>query len=584
MPRCGFFAIVFTLWTYAASAQAPALNLVYPPVAQPGVEAELRLLGQNFGPGCTLYLPFAAQAKLTHAGGETAVFTFKPAADTAPGVYPIRVRSPLGISNLRLLLVSPAAIVREKEPNNRWTEANPVKLPALLVGELSHPSTDVETFRFAAQAKQRLTFASATRRLGLSPDLLLRLRDAKGRELAYVNNTPGMRGDELLDYTIQQDGDYILEVHNASFNNTAWTNLFCVHAGEWNYAQAVFPLGGKRGAKTQFTVYDRDAKPRTYDVRLPDDPWLDEWRLPLDDYPAALSWPIALGDGPQWLEDDLRAEAADGHSARLPGPGTAHGRIAKSGEEDHYFLAVKPGQRWRVRAQAYFLGSPLDGHLMVLDPTAKKVLAHNHDEEYRGNIDPGLEFTVPEGVEQVAVVIQDTFRRGGLAFAYRLTVEHGGPDFYLALGVEGFRPLNTRERLMDHADTLSLPIGKPVTLPITARRSKKQAPHFSGPVQGYDGPIRLTAHGVPKGVVVTESMIPAHADRGELTVTAGPDAPPEPFEIVILGEGRREDGTLLVRQAERRHYLCEPASVHLPYNWRTRKVLCVTVGAVARDQ
>jgi hypothetical protein len=112
-------------------------------------------------------------------------------------------------------------------------------------------------------------------------------------------------------------------------------------------------------------------------------------------------------------------------------------------------------------------------------------------------------------------------------------------------------------------------------LPLTVRRNTKQAPHYNGPIRDYDGPVKLEVVGLPRGVTVKPAVIGAGDTSGELVFTAGAEAPRQPFEIAIIGEGKRDDGTVLRRIAERRLYLAEPASAHLPWNWRSRKVVCV---------
>src|SRR5207244_1800205 len=141
-------------------------------------------------------------------------------------------------------------------------------------------------------------------------------------------------------------------------------------------------------------------------------------------------------------------------------------------------IAVTPGQTVRVAVDAFYLGSALDGTLLVYDPTGKKLLAQNNDEEARGNVDPALQFTVPEGTHEAVVSLRDAFGRGGLEYPYRLTIEPGGPDFYLALGKETFRQVNDKSRLCDAEDTLNLVVDKPVKFPITVRRSTKDAPYY----------------------------------------------------------------------------------------------------------
>lgn len=131
---------------------------------------------------------------------------------------------------------------------------------------------------------------------------------------------------------------------------------------------------------------------------------------------------------------------------------------------------------------------------------------------------------------------------------------------------------------MDASDTLNLPIGQSTKLRVSVRRSATENdPFYKGPVQGYQGPIRLRAVDVPRGVTVEPAVIPAGSLEGELTVVAGAGAPTQPFEIVVLGEGTRDDGTLVRRVAERRLYLADPQMFALPWNWRVQKVTCAVV-------
>src|SRR5687768_11633833 len=91
-----------------APAAPPVLSNVYPPAAQRGADNELRIIGDGFvaGKETELVLPFAAEVRGQANHREVGTFTIKPAADTPPGVYPLRVRTPEGISNLRLFAIT----------------------------------------------------------------------------------------------------------------------------------------------------------------------------------------------------------------------------------------------------------------------------------------------------------------------------------------------------------------------------------------------------------------------------------------------------------------------------------------------
>jgi hypothetical protein len=171
--------------------------------------------------------------------------------------------------------------------------------------------------------------------------------------------------------------------------------------------------------------------------------------------------------------------------------------------------------------------------------------------------------------------------QGGAAHGYRLTIEEGGPDFYLWLGTAQDGTRSNEENVswhrMDYLDTLNLRPGKGTTLQVAVRRSAKENdPHYAGPIQGYQGPIRLRAIDLPSAVTCREAVIPAGKLAGEMIFVAGPEAPVKPFEITILGEATRDNGSVIRRVAERKLFLSDPQMINLVWNWRVQKLTCVT--------
>jgi hypothetical protein len=180
---------------------------------------------------------------------------------------------------------------------------------------------------------------------------------------------------------------------------------------------------------------------------------------------------------------------------------------------------------------------------------------------------------------ELIIALHDTLQRGGPEFGYRLTIEQGGPDFLLWLGRKQ-HPTNEEDvgwHRMDKSDTLNLTPGQESKLRLSVRRTKKEDdPYYNGPVEGYTGPIHVKAENLPAGVTVKPSEIAPGQTEAELVFVAGDAAPREPFEIAIVGEGTRPDGTVIRQVAERRLYLSDPQCPHLPWNWRVTKVTCVT--------
>src|SRR5439155_14630065 len=97
------------------------------------------------------------------------------------------------------------------------------------------------------------------------------------------------------------------------------------------------------------------------------------------------------------------------------------------------------------------------------------------------------------------------------------------------------------------AAQLNIPAGGTTLLNVSADR------------RGFDGPIRLTMPGVPKGVRVEGGVIPReYLDasntrtvnrRGVLLVTAEQDVKLDTRELQVWGEGTLSDGTVLRRRA-----------------------------------
>lgn len=562
----------------SALAAPPQLKTVFPPAARRGTVNELKAVGAHFSRGAELLVPFVAEIRVQFHSIEVLTLVVKPAVETPPGVYPIRVRTAEGVSNLRMLAVTDVPVVSAKEPNGQYRDgkidlasAQRVTLPCAVCGH--RLMRDIDVYRFTAKAGERLTFVSESWRLGMSPELFLRLLDDRGRTLAYAHDTPTLQRDERIDFTMPRDGDYFLELN--AVESGGRTNHYLVRLGPFDYARSVFPLGGRRGAPLRLSVVNRDGKLSSVETRVPADPWIDHWRQPLADFPGSLSWPLAIGDHPEVTEDADRTGAQ-----QVAWPVTINGRIARPGEEDLYRIAVKPGQHVRLQADAYHLGSRLDGYLLVYDPKGKKLLAKNDDHIGRGLIDPALTFETPAGVEEVFISMRDARGEGGHDYGYRLTIEGGGPDFLLLLGNRYYKRENDGWFHQDLSDTLSLPIGQEARLRLTVNRSNKEDdPHSMGPIQGYTGPVTIRTENVPAGVTVKPLVIPAGQKTGELIVVASETAPRKPFEIVVIGEGTRPDGSVIRRIAERRLYLTAPAQTNLPWNARVRKVTCVTTTA-----
>ena len=533
----------------AAWAAAPVITELQPRGAEIGRPFKLTLLGRNIGEGVrvvsslaasfTLVVPSQRPGTMT-APGRAAEFLVEPKAEAAPGIYPIRIETPGGISNVLLFTLGtfPEVTEEESQPNappnsnDSIETAEPVRAtPVVVNGTLRGPERDV--YRVSGKAGERRVFEVEARRCGSAIDPVLRILDGSGKQLARSDDAPGVGLDARIDFTFPREGTYYVEVTDARFS-TQVQNFYRLKMGSYRYAEGIFPLGGRRGEQVPVTFSGGRVGAgveSTVDLRklgkadafaaaaLPDSP--------------ALPFLFAVSDLPELMEP---VEGA------VPVPSVVNGRIAKEGECDRYTLKVQPGEKLLLELQARELGtSRLQGILTAYDTSGKK-LDSAGDQPLAEDVfaiqgtsrtsgDPFLNLTVPAGAHEIVVTVEDLALRGGPYYGYRLIARRQAEDFNLSIG----------------SPYANVPAGGTVAILVAADR------------RGYDGAIQLTIPNLPKGVRAEGGTIPReYIDasntrtlnrRGVLMLTAEPGVALALGELEVWGEGVLADGSVLRRRA-----------------------------------
>jgi hypothetical protein len=416
-----------------------------------------------------------------------------PASGT-PGMYQLRVVNDAGISNS--ILIGVDNLVQMAFGNQI------ARLPAALSGNMQ--GSETLTTSFAGKKGQRVVVDIEARRLGPGLDPVIELYDPRRVQIAYAQGQARLEGDARLEAILPEDGNYTIELHDALYQ-AGNPSPFRLKVGDLHYADLVFPLGGQRGTRGTFELVgsalppgwhvDVDLRQAAGDVPAPLPP------LPGFTGPAAR---IRVGDFPEVLQ----AETPAGKLQEVIVPAAINGRISKPGQQDRYRLRVKPGMALRFDVLANRAGSPLDA-VLTLQNEAGGELAQSDDRP--DTVDPGLDYTVPEGVQILVAVVRDLEGHGGPDYIYRLSVlpaEH--PDF----------------RLQIFQDRQVLRRGGNAILRVHAER------------QGYSGPIALAIPGLPEGIVLTGNEIPAGASDALLTLAASAEARPAEALLRVVGQAK----------------------------------------------
>ncbi len=533
----------------AAFAAAPMITDLQPRGVERGHSFKLTISGRNLGTGARISSTLPATFTLLNEApkpesmsgpGRLATFLVEPKADVPPGVYPIRLETAQGISNILLFTVGtfPEVTEEESQPyskpnrNDSIETAEPLPPAPLTVnGTLRGAERDV--FRVAGKAGERRVFELEARRSGSAIDPVLRILDGNGKQLARSDDAPGAGLDARIDFTFPREGNYYVEVHDARFSGQT-QNFYRLKMGTYAYAESVFPLGGKRGESVAVTFLGTQLKApvkANIDLRKTS-PEADLTTVGLPDSPE-LPMLFAISDLPELMEPV---------NGVLPVPSVVNGRLAEPREKDRYKLTVQPGDKLLFELQARELGtSRLEGIITVYDAKGKKLDSAGDKPlpedvfavqgTSRTSSDPFLNLTVPKDVHEITVAVEDLAERGGPYYGYRLITRREAEDFRLSIA----------------SPYVNVPGSGTVMLNVFADR------------RGYDGPIQLTIPDLPKGVKAEGGLIPReYVDpnntrsfnrRGILTLTAEPGVEFAPRQLVVLGEAKLSDGTVLRRRA-----------------------------------
>ncbi len=535
--------LLLPLAALSAFAAAPALTELRPRGAEVGRPFTLTVLGRNIGEGARIattlpaaFTPVLPPATSMQTPGRSATFLVELKSDAIPGVYPIRVETPSGLSNILLFTVGtfPEVTEEESQPgalpnrNDSIETAEPVPAtPVVVNGTLRGPERDI--FRVSGKAGERRVFEIEARRCGSAVDPVLRILDGAGKQLARSDDSPGAGLDARIDFTFPAAGNYYVEVADARFSSQA-QNFYRLKMGAYRYAEGIFPLGGRRGEQTTVSFVGSGGDTKV-DLRSAA-PFQAFTHVALPGSPA-LPFVFAIGDFPE-LREPLDAPAAL--------PVVINGRLDKDREIDHYRLKVDPGDRLILELQARELGtSKLEAIVTAYDTTGKK-LASAGDQPLpedvfaiqgvsRTSSDPFFNLTVPAGIHEIMVTVEDLALRGGPLYGYRLIARKQAEDF----------------RLTVSSPQVNIPAGGVATIAVNVDRL------------GFDGPIRLVIPDLPKGVRLEGGVIPReYLDasntrtvnrRGVIIISADADVTLNTRQLQVWGEATLSDGSTLRRRA-----------------------------------
>ncbi|HXT57600.1 MAG TPA: PPC domain-containing protein, partial [Pirellulales bacterium] len=556
---------------------------VFPPGGRQGESVEITISGTDLDSVDRLMFShpgIVARPKLRDpAEFETAPqpvpnqFQIAVGADVPPGIYELRAVGKYGVSNPRAFAVGNLTEALEAEPNETPASAQEVALDAVVNGR-SNRGGDLDHYRFAAKAGQRVLIECRARPLDSRLDAALAVYDAAGRELAREYD--GSLHDTLVDFTVPADGAYTVKVHDFIYGGGD-EYAYRLSLSTLPRVDFAFPPAGLPGSKANYQLYGRnlpggkpapgmtiDGKPLevvTAAIELPAgaaaaqlpaetliepaEAGIDAapYRLPT---PRGMAEPVLIGFASAPIVVEQEPNDAPEKAQKLPLPCECAGQFYPQGDQDWFLFDAKQGEKYVIEVISQRQGSIADPFLLVeqitVDKQGKEQAKELKSEDDAGETaadpdfntrhdDPIYRFTAPaDGVYRV--LVRDLYfgSRGDPRFVYRLAIRPEQPDFRLvALPKFSGSQANANQQPSIVWNPLLRKGGAELIEIVAVRRD------------GFDGEIIVTAEDLPPGVGAAPASIGPGGNSAALVLKASDDAPAAAAPFRLVGRAKIGD-------------------------------------------
>ncbi len=478
--------------TLLAQAAIPAIGSTLPQAAAPGQTIDVKIRGGNLAGPTQFWASFPVEAALpteiagngTNAGEIT--YRLKVPAGAPLGVQGIRVATAQGVSNLKLFAIDDLPSIAQVKPNSTLAMAQAVTPPVAIDGYVDNLARDF--YKFQVAAGQRVSFEVLGRRLGSPLDSMIRILDAKGRELAYNDDAPGVGMDSMLSYTFKDAGEYVLEIHDMLYRGGG-NFSYRLRIGDFPAVTVPYPMGVQRGVSANIAFAGsaaQDVSPMPVNIADPNLAWLPLAAKSPGGKSSAFAL-AAVSSEPEAMEVEPNNEVAQG--TRVPLGASLNGRFDQPGDVDCFVLTAKAGQRFTFSAVNRPQGSPSDAYLRLLKSDGAEVAG-------AGDAGPGegvIDYTFPADGDYT-LIVKDLEGHGGPEYAYRIAVAPHAEKFSLSAS----------------ADTINVAQGGLAMVTVTAARGS------------FGGPISLSLLDAPSGIVATPAVIGPGLTSAVLTIQCPP--------------------------------------------------------------
>lgn len=412
-------------------AANPQLTNTLPRGGQRGTEVKVELIGDRIADAqeVVFHYPGITAKDLKVVDPKKVEVTLVIAPDARLGEHHLRLRCAGGMTYARNFWVSQFPNVAEVEPNDDFAAPQLVPMNVTIEGEAKPEETDY--YKVAAKKGDRLTVEVEGLRINsrgqaMAIDPAIAIFDSKRFELAVSDDSALLRQDPVASILVPEDGEYIIEVRDAAFQGNG---RYRVHVGNQPRPAGIFPAGGKAGSEVEFTLLGDPKGEFKQKVKLPAEP-TESFEVfgQQGNLLAASGNKIRVVTYDNVLEkepNNTPQEATVGGAL----PQAFNGVLSEAGDTDYFKFTAKKGERFRIRALANKIGTPVDTVLFVYDATGRAI---GNSDDADGSSDSRFDFTAPADGE-FSVRVKDMLDRGGPEYAYRIETEAYTPGILVTM-------------------------------------------------------------------------------------------------------------------------------------------------------
>lgn len=497
----------------AADRPAPAALPAIKSLSQPGLEightTQLIVEGSNLGPapGVAFPLPEVRFDIAKESTPERLVLNVTVPSKTVPGLYPLWVKSQVGMSSSTVL-----ALDRLPQVPLASSIDQPATLPAAFFGTLS--GGQQQTVYFAGKTGERIVADVELKRLGGAANPVLELKSPKGAPLTIGWGQSPLRRDARIEYTLTADGIYSIELHDLAFNAPG-SSVFRLKVGDLKLVDGLLPAAGSLGKMEVEPIgpgFSNSVRVRG-ELTAPAESRFGLFSIDSDLLFCGSLPAMGLSQGTEYAEpqsssgDPLPPITVNFTQPDRPSVGIS-GRVAQKREMDRFTLNVIPGQKLRFTLLTDTLGSTLQGEMSIVDGAGGNLLAQTSDQPTSGDLI--LDYSIPQGTNQIQLRIRDLFGRGDPRAFYRVVIEPADlPRFSLQL----------------NTPTVNIPEDGSAIIELQVNRA------------GHMGPIQLSAVGDDSVTISPSQIVANHQGKMLLRlVRSGSRQTAHPSLLRIVGE------------------------------------------------